>query len=65
METQTDGISIAQEVRETLWKNRDFIWALKSESNLDWQRRNSIEKEEDMFWSFPATGRLYPGVLVD
>lgn len=42
---------MAKEVRDTLGRNWDFIWALKNESNLDWQRIRK-EKEQDTFWSF-------------
>lgn len=56
---------MVREVRETLWRFWDLIWVLKSESNLDWQRGVSKEKERDMFWSFSATGGLYLGALVD
>lgn len=41
---------MAKEFRETLWRNWDFMWALKSESNLDGQRRVSQETEQEEFF---------------
>ena len=35
---------MAKEVRDTVGRNWVFIWALKSESNLDWQRSKERER---------------------
>lgn len=51
-EVETDGLPVAKEVWETLWRNWGFIWALKGECNLVWQREVSKEKEQDMSWNF-------------
>lgn len=55
--------TVAKKSWETLWRNWDFIWALKCESSLDWQIREKT-KSKDVFLSSSATRGLYPGVLV-
>lgn len=52
---------MAKEVRNMLGRNWGFIRALKSESNLDWQR--SKHTEQTCLGVFSVTGGLQPGVL--
>jgi len=49
---------MAKKAPETLWRNWDFIWALKCESSLDWQIRESKDKEQRCVFEFFCNKRL-------
>jgi len=49
---------MAKEVGDTLGRNWSFIWALKNESNLDWQRSKERERARRILEFFSATGGL-------